>query len=347
MHRRFKPLLRAAAVCSLSAHTLLAGAQGEPLQLLGRTPVLDYEGDFDHLAADLEGHRLFVAGEDKGTLEVFDLRTGAHLKTVPGLGTPHALHYLPRTKRLIVTNSGDAMSAVLEGKTLRRVATVRLAPGADAMGYDASVDHAWIVTGGKNAEPKLARTIVSEVDASTGKKLGDVSFDTDFTEGIAAEQKGMRLFANLAGLSTVAVLDKRTRKQLASWPIVEGRNNSAIALDEDNQRLFVVTRKPFKLIVLDTATGRSVASFDAPQRTNDLIFDKARRRVYLTGDDYVATFEQKDADHYEELPRVKSDNGAKTALLVPELDLLYVAVAGTKTTAAGLLRYRIEPSAAR
>ena len=113
-----------------------------------------------------------------------------------------------------------------------------------------------------------------------------------------------------------------------------------------NKRLFVVTRKPFKVVVLNTDTGRSIASFDAPQRSNDMFFDKGNHRLYVTGDDYVATFQQRDADHYEELSRVKSDKGAKTALLVPDLGLLYVVVAGSKTTPAGLLRYRIEPAAA-
>src|SRR5207248_8985125 len=141
-----------------------------------------------------------------------------------------------------------------------------------------------------------------------------------FTEGIAAEQKGNRIFINVAGKHAVAVVDKKTRKVVATWPIKEGQNNSPIGLDEDNKRLFIVTRKPFKLVVLDTDTGKSVASFDAPDRTNELQFDKANRRIYLAGDDYVAVFQQKDADRYEEIARVKSEKGAKTAIFVPELN---------------------------
>ena len=80
--------LRVAALAVFAAHRLIAHADTEPLQLLGRTPIADYEGDFDHLAADVKGSRLFLAGEDKGTLEVFDLRNGAHLKTVSGMGAP-------------------------------------------------------------------------------------------------------------------------------------------------------------------------------------------------------------------------------------------------------------------
>ena len=174
--------------------------------------------------------------------------------------------------------------------------------------------------------------------------LGSIPFDTDFTEGIAAEQKGNRIFVNLAGRSEIAVVDKKTRAVIARWPVQEGQNNAAIGLDERNGRLFVVTRKPFKLVVVDTATGKSVASFAAPERTNELIFDAASRRIYLAGDDYVGVFEQKDADHYVEIGRVPSAKGAKTALLVPELNRLYVAVAGKAPTQAALLRYEVLPS---
>src|SRR5262249_54256704 len=154
-----------------------------------------------------------------------------------------------------------------DAKTYGVVGTVKLVQGADVMSYDPSARRLWIVSGGKNADPKLPQTFVNEIDPPTGKGLGKVAFATDFTEGIAAERKGNRVFVNLAGKSEVAVLDKKTRAVLARWPVQEGQNNSAIGLDEKNGRLFVVTRKPFKLVVFDTATGRSVASYAAPERT--------------------------------------------------------------------------------
>ena len=316
-----------------------------PLKLLGQTAIPGYEGDFDHLAADVKGNRLFLAGEEQGSLLVFDLATGELRKTVKAFDEPHAIHYAREGDKLFVTDAGQGMTRVLDGKTYRVVGVVKLALGADVMSYDASTNHLWIVTGGKNAAPKMTQTFVNEVDAANGAVLGAIPFDTDFTEGIVAEQKGGRVFVNLAGRSEIAVVDKKTRSVTARWPVQEGQNNAPIALDERNARLFVVTRKPFKLVVVDTATGRSVASCAAPERTNELMFDAASRRIYLAGDDYVGVFEQKDADHYVEIGRVPSARGAKTALLVPELNRLFVAVAGKAPTQAALLRYEVVPAA--
>ncbi len=344
MNARFASIVSAAAVLAASLVSAAALAAGEPLRLIGRTDVPGFEGDFDHFAFDVKGNRLFLAGEEQGTLEVFDLKTGKHLKTVKGLEEPHAILYMPDRNRLIVSNSGDGLSKILDGRTYAVVETIKLTPGADVMSYDASSKNLWIVTGGKNASRKMPHTIVSVVDPATGKPSGEIRFDTDFTESIAFEQKGSRAFVNVSGKHYVAVVDKKTRKVITTWPVKEGENNALMGLDEANKRLFIVTRKPFKLVVLDTDTGASVASFDAPQRTNELIFDQANRRIYLAGDDYVSVFRQHSADRYEEIARVASDKGAKTAIFVPELNRLYVAVAGKGSTKAGVLQYEVMPA---
>ncbi|MDP9123288.1 MAG: WD40 repeat domain-containing protein [Pseudomonadota bacterium] len=343
----FRNLVQALAATAsiLPAMHALAAPDSTPLRLVQRIDVPGFDGDFDHFGVDLKGNRLFLAGEDKGTLEIFNLRTGKHLKTVDGLEEPHAIHFVPQSDKVMVSNSGDGLSKILDGKSYAVVGTIRVRPGADVMSYDASTNQLWMVTGGKNASAKLPHTFVNVVDASTGSPKGEFELDTDFTEAIAFEQKGHRAFINVSGKSCVAVIDKDTRKMLATWPIKEGLNNAPMALDEADKRLFVVTRKPFRLVVLDTDTGATIASFDAPQRTNDLIYDKANHRLYLAGDDHVAVFDQADADHYAEVARIPSDKGAKTAILVPELHRLFVAVAGKQPTKAGVLEYDVLPAA--
>jgi DNA-binding beta-propeller fold protein YncE len=337
--------LAVAVVLALPALSIADGATS--LKALGRTDMPGYEGDFDHFGADIKGGRLFLAGEEGGTLEVFDLRSGAHLKTVKGMEEPHAVYYDAKKDRIFVSNAGNGLSKILDGKSYAVVGTVKLIPGADVMSYDASADRLWFVVGGKNAPQKLPKVTVAQVDPGSGKTISETGFDTDFTEGIVAEQRGSRVFVNVAGRSEIAVLDKKSGKVLATWPVKEGQNNSAIDLDEKNKRLFLITRKPFKFVVVNTDNGQSVASFDAPGRTNGLVFDAVNRRIYASGDDYIGVFAQRDADHYEEIARVPSEKGAKTSYLVPEVGQLYLAVGGAKDTKAGLLRYAVAPSSAK
>jgi hypothetical protein len=340
--------------CTTLPHRALAATQapaataspGAPLELAGSTALPGYKGDFDHFAADVAGDRLFLAGEDGATLEVFDLRSGQHLRTVKGFDQPHAPLYLPALNRLIVTDSGAGMTRIVDGKRYAIIGQIPLVMGADSMLYDPSGRRMYIVTGGKNAEPKMSKTILSEVDPRTGRHGPDATFDTDFTESMAAEQHGHRLFVNVTGKSTLAVLDKATLRPIASWPIHGAELNAPMAFDERHQRLFIGTRKPFKLLVLDATNGNTIASFDAPQRTNQVIFDEANGRIYMAGDDYVGVVEQKDADHYEEIARVPTAKGAKTAMLVPERSSLFIAVSpGDDGVGGRLLRFDVLPKA--
>src|SRR2546429_2373738 len=183
-----------ASVCC----AVIPARAAEALRLVGRTEMPGYSGDFDHFEYDLPSRRLWLAAEDHGTLDLFDLKTGAHLKSFRGVvDTPHGVFYLPQKKRLIVTDSGgDAMATrVIEGTTKRTLPLA--APTADAMAYDPSTGRLYIVNGGRDA--KMQRTFLSAVDPVTLKRLGDLGFDTDKVEAMAVEQKGDRLYVNVTG----------------------------------------------------------------------------------------------------------------------------------------------------
>jgi hypothetical protein len=52
---------------------------------------------------DPKRNKLLLAAEDHGTVQVFDLMTGAQEKTLTTFGTPHAVLYRPRFDRFVIT----------------------------------------------------------------------------------------------------------------------------------------------------------------------------------------------------------------------------------------------------
>jgi hypothetical protein len=78
---------------------------------------------------------------------------------------------------------------------------------------------------------------------------------------------------------------------------------------------------------------------------DDMSFDLPRKRIYVTGTEIATVFVQRDADHYEQIAEVPTGYRAKTSLLVPELNRLYVAVSGKGKDDAKLAMqiYEIQP----
>jgi hypothetical protein len=103
--------------------------------------------------------------------------------------------------------------------------------------------------------------------------------------------------------------------------------NFPMALDETHGRLFVGCRQPPKLVVLDSAGGKRVADLPISRDTDDLFYDGARKRLYLScGEGFIDVIDQKDADHYQPRERMPTVPGARTSLFSAELDELYLAV---------------------
>ncbi len=329
------------AISTTLATCAWAARAAEPLRLLGRTAVPGYTGDFDHLAVDRADHLLFMAAEDHGTVEVFDLDSGRHLRTLTAFHTPHGLFLVPGTHRMIVTDSGKSGSRILDTRTLRVIGHIRLTPGADSSAYDPSTGRFYIVTGGGDVGMRVS--YLNEIDPRTGKLLRRLRFDSDHTEAVQAEQHGDRLFVNVADKNYVAVVDKKSFKVVAHWPITGARTNLSMALDEADRRLFIVTRNPTRMFVLDTTDGRTVTTLDVPAIVDGVFFDAARKRIYVPGAvGEIGVYQEIDPDHYRELARVRSAIGAKSGLFVPALGRLYVAASPGKRIGGALLWYAVE-----
>ncbi|MDB5093267.1 MAG: hypothetical protein JWO85_1368 [Candidatus Eremiobacteraeota bacterium] len=320
----------------------VAIAAAAPLTLAGVTKLPGYKGDFDHFEVDTKGGTLFLAGEDGAALEVFDLGSGKLVRSIKGYGVPHSLLLMPQTNELLVID-GTKPARVLNAKTQAVKRSFPLPASADSVAYDASTKHLWVVTGGKDVPQPDCNVI--EIDPATGKIFKKVHFDANHVEALAVEQQGDRIFINVTDKNKIAVVNKKTGKIVAWWPFKEAQQNAAVAFDEPNHRVFIVSRKPGMLVVLNADTGATVASFKAPERADQVVWDEANRRIYVTGGDgFIGVFAQSGADHYSHVANVPSAPGAKTAILVPALNRLYVAASPGEAKGGGaVLRYDVTP----
>jgi DNA-binding beta-propeller fold protein YncE len=319
-----------------------ASAQSKPpLRLLQTIPLPDVKaGDFDHFAVDLAGNRLFLTGEAANAVFVMDTRANKLIHTISDVDEPHSMLYLPAAKQLWVVAGGDGTVKIFDGGTYALIETVKVTEGADSSAYDPAKHLFYIAAGGSDA--KLTYSLINILDTSTRKKVGDIKVDSINIEALAIEKNGPRIFANIRDKSLVGVIDREKRTVTATWTLGDLHGNTPISYDGINHRVFVAGRKPPSVVVLDSESGKIIASLPTAEMTDDMAFDPVSKRIYVACNDFAVVYLQKDADHYEELGRVPTGFRAKTNILVPQLKRYYVAAPRHENEIAGVKVFEVQ-----
>lgn len=321
----------------------LAAQEKPALKLVETIPLPGLkDGDFDHFAPDIEGHRLFLTAEENDKVEVFDTSTNKLIHTIEDTKAPHAILYRKEMKKLFVVEGDASAVRIYDSDTYKLLGEIKLSIDADSAAYDPATNYLYVVNGGREAHTPYS--LISVVDTNTSKKQRDIKIDSNHVEAIVLEKSGPRMFCNITGQNAVGVLDRNKSALSATWPLPPGdKLNVAMAFDEANHRLFVSTRSPGKLVVLDSDSGKVVADLPAVGMVDDMAYDAKNKRVYLAGDQYVDVFEQKDADHYVPMSPIEGRFRAKTGILVPESNRYYLAVPAHDGKQAEVRVYDVQP----
>ena len=334
------------AAYALTSCALLFGsagfAQSPSVKLIHTVTLPGYSGDFDHFAVDFDRNRLLLAAEDHGTLEVFDLKTSAHLNTIKGFGNPHAILVRRGVSTVFVTDSGKQGATIRDAATYAKKQEVALTPGSDTAKYDEKTNTLYVVTGGKDVDMKTAN--IEAVNPDTGAKLGSVTFQDNHVEAMAFVDGDPRLFINLAQTNKIAVVDRTNLKVLNTWPVPPAQQNAMVSFDPQQHRLYVVCRTPGMVVVMNSDTGAVVSTQPAPLRADEVQYDSATHRLYVPGGEgYMGIYDTSDPNHLKLTEKITTAPGAKTALLLPSMHRLWLAVSpGESKALAKVLTYEVQ-----
>ena len=292
------------------------GQTAQPLRLERTIDLPDVQGRIDHMSIDVKGERLFVSALGNNTLEVIDLQSGKRIKTIGQLKEPQGALYVPEANRLYVANGNDGSVRIFDASSYAPLKALDYGDDADNLRYDAA--HKRIYVGyGSGA--------LGEIDTE-GNKISEIKVDAH-PESFQLEKSSPRIYVNLPNSRTVVVVDRDKHTVVATWKTDMAFANYPMSLDEDDHRLFVVTRMPARLLVFDTSTGRIIQKLSAVGDCDDVFYDKTRKRIYASGGDgAISVFQQEDADHYKESARIGTAKGARTSFFSPDLDRLFLAV---------------------
>src|ERR687884_153057 len=255
-------------------------------------PLPGVEGRIDHMAIDSQGGRLFVAALGNNTVEVIDVTAGKVTDEIKDLKEPQGVAYVPEGNKLLVTNGEGNTLDIYDAQSLRLLNQVTLGEDTDNVRYDTTSGYAYVGYGTGND------SALGVVDVRKGAKVADIML-SGHPESFQLEDSGQRIFVNVPTAGHIGVVDREKGSVIETWPLSEARENFPMALDEANHRLFVGTRSPAKLLILDTQTGKPVTSLDSSGDADDIFYDAKNKRIYVSGGEgAVNIFEQRDANTY-------------------------------------------------
>jgi len=315
-----------------------------PLRLVQTIPMPNVKGRIDHMDVDVKGNRLFVAGLENGSLEVVDLHAGKWSKSIPGFKKTQGVAYVSSLNRVFVASGDDGMLRVFRGDTLDLLDAIKLDLGPNRVAYDPHRKRLYVGYGGKDAGKDYGE--VGIIDANTDKHVGDVRVEAHPAE-LLLDASGNTLFVFVSAASKVQVVDTNKREVVSTWPVSSQRNGDG-AFDEKTHRLFIGTRTPPRMIVMDSQTGKEIANLPTVEGMDGVYFDPRLRRIYISGGrdfdvGYIFAYQQKDADHYETIGKIPTKSGAGTSFWSPELNRYYVAAPAHENEGAAILVFEPEP----
>ena len=292
----FKGLLIAAVLFTIST---LGFAQGE--WAVQKTFHIGGEGGFDYITVDTNNHRLYIP-RTSHTM-VIDGDSGKTIADIPGQKHNHGVALVPHLGRGFISDGAGSI-VMFDLKTNAVLGTVAAKDDADGIIYDKSTGLVLVACG------DAGELITLKADADPKASVIDAPIELGGKpEYLAADGAG-KVYVNLEDKDQVAVVDLKSRKVLAHWPVAPGGSPVGLSIDTEKHTLFIGCRKPQKMIVLSTEDGKVVGDLPIGAGVDATRWD-GRQAFASTREGKFSIAEEKDGK-WDTVQTVTTGPGSKT-----------------------------------
>jgi DNA-binding beta-propeller fold protein YncE len=274
------------------------------------------DGGTDYVAVEPATGRVFVS---RGThMMVVEGSTGKVLGDIPNTPGVHGAGIATKAGHGFTTNGGDSSVLMFDLKTLAEIKRIKVSQGGlDGIMYDEQDDKIILTN---HSRPIGTLTAI---DPKTGDIVANVELEDTAPEGAAADGKG-HIFVNNESKNTIQVIDVKTWKATASWPLAPCTGPTGIAYDKASDRIFAGCNNTS--VVVNPNTGKVVAEIKNGTRVDALGWDPAKKLIFIPngGQGNVTVVHQDSPDKYNVIDTVATFAGAKTIAVDPTTHNVYL-----------------------
>src|SRR5262245_36882350 len=218
------------------------------------------DGGTDYVSVESATGRVFVSRSTH--LMVVDGATGKVVGDIQNTPGVHGAGIATKAGHGFTTNGGNSTVSMFDLKTLEVLKQIPVpAGGLDGIMFD-EPDNKIILT--NHSRPVGTLTAIDPV---TGDVVGTAELEDTAPEGAAADGKG-HIFVNNERKNTIQVIDVKTWKAVASWPLTPCEGPTGIAYDKATNRIFSGCNRTS--VVVDPDTGKVVATIPNGTRVDAL-----------------------------------------------------------------------------
>jgi DNA-binding beta-propeller fold protein YncE len=169
---------------------------------------------------------------------------------------------------------------------------------------------------------------LSFIDPGKNMVIHTVELDGKPEEGVS-DGKG-KLFVNLEDKSEIAVVDLKTFKVIARWPLAPGEGPSGLAIDTKTNRLFSGCSDSKLLIVMDAANGKIIDKLPIGEGSDGTTFDATKSVIFVPNgrDGTISAFKEKSANEFVSIGTITTKPGARTITIDKNTGSLFLPTAG-------------------
>jgi DNA-binding beta-propeller fold protein YncE len=309
---KFKPSFLLALVLGIASVALAADA---PKYQLTNRYAVGGDGGWDYLSYDADGNRLFIT---RGThVMVLDASTGKPYADIPETLGVHGVALAPDLGLGATSNGRADTVTIFDLKTLQKKSVVKTGGNPDAILYDLA-SHNYFAFDGRTSDA----TVIDPL-----KAIAVATIPLGGKPEFAATDERGHVFVNIEDKNELVAIDAKKLTVSAHWPLSGCDEPTGLAIDRKYGRLFSVCANQV-MTVLESTTGKLVATMPIGQHPDAAAFDPATQLVFSSnGEGTLTVVHQDSPDKYTVLQTVPTAPGARTMAIDPKSHTIYLVTA--------------------